>query len=314
MTDTKAQTEKSGDGGMKANDIVIRQVRDIDGAVQIETVQKLAWGISDLEVIPNRFMHALDHNGACLFGAYVGDRIVGFSFGLIGFSSTIGPTVVEKAGPLHMYSAISGVIPTYQVSGVGYELKMAQRAYALENGIRLITWTYDPLESRNGYFNLNKLGIVCDRYLRNFHGQMGGINAGLNTDRFYVEWWLESDRANLLASGRWVPVTREALLADGAVILNGAGRSIDNLPVPAPDILQSQAPKVLAEIPADFQRLKRQDMKLAIEWRSQTRRLFEQYFENGYQVNGFVRYTEDKAFSRSYYLLEDLTANEDRTN
>jgi predicted GNAT superfamily acetyltransferase len=292
---------------MKANDFVIRQVTDIDGAVQIETVQKLAWGMPDIEVIPSRFMHALEHNGACLLGAYVGDRIVGFSFGLLGFTSTISPAVTERAGPLHIYSAISGIIPDYQVSGVGYQLKMAQRAFALKNGIRLITWTYDPLESRNGYFNINKLGVVCGRYLRNFHGQMGGINAGLNTDRFYVEWWLEDGRVQALATGQPLAATRERLLSDGAVILNKAVRNEDNLPLPTADIVQSQAFRLLAEIPADFQRLKRLNMDLAIEWRSHTRQLFENYFENGYQVNGFVRYTEDEAFNRSYYLLEKTT-------
>lgn len=292
---------------MKATDFVIRQVTDIEGAVEIEQVQKLAWGMPDLEVIPSRFMHALEHNGACLLGAYHGDKMVGFSFGLLGFSATIGPEVAEKAGPLHMYSAISGIIPGYQVSGVGYLLKMTQRDIALKNGIRLITWTYDPLESRNGYFNVNKLGVVCGRYSRNFHGQMGGINAGLNTDRFYVEWWLESERVQTFAAGQFSGATRDQLLEDGAVIINRATRNDDNLPLPTAEFIQSQAPKLLAEIPADFQRLKRLDMTLAIEWRAHTRRLFEHYFENGYQVNGFVRYTEDEAFNRSYYLLEKTT-------
>ena len=289
---------------MKAEDFVIRPIKDIEGAVQVETVQKLAWGMPDVEVIPSRFLHALEHNGACLLGAYVGERIVGFSYGLVGFSATIGPAVAEKAGPVHMYSAISGVIPAYQVSGVGYQLKMAQRNYALANGIRLITWTYDPLESRNGYFNINKLGIVCGRYLRNYHGQMGGINAGLSTDRFYVEWWLDSDRVQALASGQSFVVSRERMLDNGAVILNSAARSKENLPLPTAEFVRSQAPILMAEIPADFQRLKGQDMKLAIEWRTQTRQLFEHYFENGYQVNGFVRYTEDDSFDRSYYVLE----------
>ena len=76
---------------MKAADFVVRQVTDIAGAVEIEQVQKLAWGMPDLEVIPSRFMHALEHNGACLLGAYHGDKMVGFSFGLLGFSATIGP-------------------------------------------------------------------------------------------------------------------------------------------------------------------------------------------------------------------------------
>lgn len=290
---------------MKAADFVIRQVTSIEGAVQIENVQKLAWGMTDMEVIPSRFMHALEHNGACLLGAYVGEQVVGFSFGLLGFSTTISSDVAEKAGPLHIYSAISGIIPDYQVSGVGYQLKMAQRDFALKNGIRLITWTYDPLESRNGYFNVNKLGVVCGRYLRNFHGPMGGINAGLNTDRFYVEWWLDSDHVAELASGRPFSATRESLLEAGAVIINDAPGNEDNLPLPAAELIRSQVPILLAEIPADFQRLKRLNMGLAIAWRDHTRQLFEYYFESGYQVSGFIRHIDDDHFKRSYYLLEN---------
>jgi predicted GNAT superfamily acetyltransferase len=206
-----------------------------------------------------------------------------------------------------MYSAISGVIPEYQISGVGYQLKMTQRELALKMGIRLVTWTYDPLESRNGYFNVNKLGVVCGRYLRNYHGEMGGINAGLQTDRFYVEWWLDSGRVESLASGRSITINREALLTYGATIVNEALRSEDNLPLPTAEIIFSDKARLLAEIPADFQRVKGQDMKLAIEWRYHTRKLFEHYFEGGYQVTGFVRHVEDERFHRSYYLLEKTT-------
>lgn len=297
--------KKRGDRrGMKNSDFVIREVSSNEDTVQIEEVQRLAWGMPDIEVIPSRFMHALEHNGACLLGAYVEDKIVGFSFGLIGLTATISPAVVEKAGPFHMYSAITGILPEYQVSGVGYQLKMAQRDIALKAGIRLITWTFDPLESRNGHFNVNKLGVVCGRYLRNFHGQMGGINAGLPTDRFYVEWWLDSKRVQLVASGQPLAFNKAALLADGAVMVNSAVRSEAALPIPRAEIIQSDAPRLLAEIPADFQQVKRQDMSLAIEWRHYSRRLFEHYFEAGYQVTGFVRHVESEAFNRSYYLLE----------
>lgn len=292
---------------MKTSDFVIRQVSSNEDTVQIEEVQRMAWGMPDIEVIPSRFMHAMEHNGACLLGAYAGNKVVGFAFGLIGLTGTISPSAAEKAGPIHMYSAISGVVPEYQSSGVGYQLKMAQRELALKIGIRLITWTFDPLESRNGYFNVGKLGVVCGRYLRNFHGEMGGINAGLPTDRFYVEWWSDSERVEALAAGRPLAFSREALLADGAVIVNGTVRNEAALPIPTAEIVQSDAPRLLAEIPADFQQVKRQDMSLAIAWRQHTRRLFEHYFEASYQVIGFIRHTESEAFSRSYYVLERVS-------
>jgi predicted GNAT superfamily acetyltransferase len=288
---------------MSSTDFLIRQVSSIEDAVQIEQVQLLAWGMPDIEVIPSRFMHALEHNGALLLGAYVGERVVGFSFGLIGLTSIIGPEIVERAGPYHIYSAISGIIPEYQGSGVGYQLKMTQRELAQKIDIKLVTWTYDPLESRNGYFNVNKLGIVCSRYLRNYHGEMGGINAGLVTDRFYVEWWLDSERV-VTAANEPLAYSREALLDNGAHILNEAERSQKDLPLPTAEITPTGADNLLIEIPADFQKVKRQDMALAIEWRAHTRGLFERSFEQGYQVTGFVRHEADENFNRSYYLLE----------
>jgi predicted GNAT superfamily acetyltransferase len=98
--------------------------------------------------------------------------------------------------------------------------------------------------------------------------------------------------------------SREALLDNGAHILNEAERSQEDLPLPTAEITPTGADKLLIEIPADFQKVKRQDMALAIEWRAHTRGLFERSFEQGYQVTGFVRHEADENFNRSYYLLE----------
>jgi predicted GNAT superfamily acetyltransferase len=277
---------------------------------QIETVQLLAWGMPDIEVIPCRFMHAVEHNGACLLAAYEGHKVIGFAFGLLGLSAVINPKIAKKAGLLQMYSAISGVLPEYQVQGIGYRLKMAQRDFALANGIRLITWTYDPLESRNGYFNVNKLGVICGRFLRNFHGDMGGINAGLPTDRFHVDWWLDSERVQGLVDGQQIVGRRAILLAENAEIVNQAAFDVEGLATPPADFSRSDSPYLLVEIPADFQRLKSRNLSLAIAWRQHTRQLFEHTFANGYQVTGFVRRVEAESVERSYYLLEKLEVGE----
>ena len=290
--------------------IDIRPATNMDDIRQIETVQLLAWGMPDIEVIPCRFMHAVEHNGACLLAAYDGSKVVGFAFGLLGLSAVINPKIAEKAGLLQMYSAISGVLPDYQLSGVGYRLKMAQRDFALANGIRLITWTYDPLESRNGYFNVNKLGVICGRYLRDFHGDMGGINAGLPTDRFHVDWWLDSQQVHHLVGGQQIVGRRATLLVENSEIINRAAFDEGGLATPPADFSRSDSPHLLVEIPADFQRLKSRNMALAIAWRQHTRQLFEHTFASGYQVTGFVRWADAEGFERSYYLVEKLEVGE----
>ncbi|MCI0398325.1 MAG: hypothetical protein L0322_25795, partial [Chloroflexi bacterium] len=218
--------------------IEIRPVSNVTDCEQIEEVQRLAWRMDDIEIIPSRLLHALEHNGACLLGAYDGEKIVGFAFGVLG--TRPGPA----ADQLQMYSAITGVLPEYQVSGVGHQLKLAQREVALRLGLELITWTYDPLESRNAHFNVNKLGVTCQRYIRHFHGDMSGINAGLTTDRFHVDWWIASDRVRARVSALTPSLTLASLLAGGAVLVNEAGRHA-GLPIPPEEFLDSPAGALL---------------------------------------------------------------------
>lgn len=260
--------------------------------------------MDDLEVIPSRFMHALQHNGASLLGAYDGDRMIGFVFGLLGTVEDLDHRIDQVAAArLQMYSAIMGVLPGYQNRGVGYRLKLAQREFALRIGVRLITWTYDPLESLNGFFNVGKLGVVCHRYLRDFHGPMGGINLGLPTDRFHIDWWVTSNRVQMRLSGRRGPLGLTALQQGGALLVNEAARNATGLPVPPDQFSESQARILLVEIPDNFQLIKQQDMALALAWRMHGRQLLEHYFDNHYLVTDFVRHQEPGGSFRSYYVL-----------
>jgi predicted GNAT superfamily acetyltransferase len=203
-----------------------------------------------------------------------------------------------------MYSMEAGVLPDYQSQGVGYQLKLAQRDFALNIGIRLVTWTYDPLESRNGRFNISKLGAVCHSYYRNFHGQLSGINAGLATDRFEVEWWVTSNRVEGRVVKERRPLTLDSLLAGGAQMLNETTFNEAGLPVPPLEPLEPTGQMVLLEIPANIQTIKQQDFDLARTWRGHTRLLFEALFRQNYTVTDFV-YDGGmgNGRARSFYLL-----------
>lgn len=194
-------------------EVIIRSLETMEEVVAAEEVQRATWNMADLEIIPAHAMHAMQHSGAALLGAFDGNRLVAFTFAILGTEENPDRLDQVAAARLKMYSVIAGVLPEYQHQDVGYRLKMAQRDFALRIGIRLITWTYDPLESRNGRFNIGKLGAVCRRYLRHFHGNMSGINNGLSTDRFEVEWWVTQNRVAARAERKWRPASPRG--ADG---------------------------------------------------------------------------------------------------
>jgi chorismate synthase len=270
----------------------------------VEQIQIAVWGMSDIELIPGRFMHALQHNGAPLLGAYDSDKLVGFVLGVIGTVEGLHERVDQVAAArLQMYSAILGVLPGYQEQDVGYRLKLAQRDFALRIGIRLITWTFDPLQSRNAWFNLGKLGVICNRYLRDFHGPMGGLNAGLPTDRFEVQWWVTSNRVKSRTTKQRRPLSLDALVGGGAVLVNESSVNEAGLPVPPADFTDVDSRMVLVEIPADITAVKTHDMALAAHWREHTRQLFETYFQRHYTATDFARHADADGRQRGFYLL-----------
>lgn len=283
--------------------IEVRALTELAEIQAAEEIQRTTWGMNELEVVPAHLMHALQHNGALLLGAFDGADVVGFVFGVLGTVELEDRIDQVAAARLKMYSVATGVVPEYQNQGVGYQLKQAQREFALRIGVRLITWTYDPLESTNARFNIGKLGTICRRYLRNFHGEMTGLNAGLATDRFEVEWWVTGNRAQSRARQRRGPLSYEALVGGGAVLINEATFDDRELPVPPLDYVSRPSNLLLVEIPADFQRIKERDLELAQRWRQHTRHLFEEQFQNNFVVTDFVYHAESTGRKRSFYLL-----------
>ncbi len=285
------------------SEITVRSLETMAEVAAAEEIQRITWTMGDLEIIPAHALHAMQHSGAALIGAFDGERLVGFVFGILGTEENPNRIDQVAAARLKMYSVIAGVLPEYQKQHVGYQLKMAQRDFALRIGVRLITWTYDPLESLNGRFNIGKLGAVCRRYLRHFHGNMSGINNGLQTDRFEVEWWVTNNRVNARATGKWRPLRLEALLAGGALLVNEATIGDDGLPVPPLNYVSQPSNLMLVEIPTNFQTIKRADFELARRWRAHTRDVFEKLFDSGFIVTDFVPHEDERGRPRSYYLL-----------
>ncbi|HET6445431.1 MAG TPA: hypothetical protein VFI27_12715 [candidate division Zixibacteria bacterium] len=282
----------------------IRPIANIVEAKQIEELQRSTWNRDDLEIIPGRLFLAMKNNGACLLGAFDRSKLVGFVFGVLGTVEDLNERIDQiAAARLLMYSMIMGVHPDYQRAGIGYRLKIAQREFALRIGVRLITWTFDPLESHNAYLNFQKLGVVCHKYLQDYYGEMGGINIGLPSDRFYVEWWVTSNRVKSRVSQNRGPLNLAQYLGGRAVIVNECEHDENNQPVPPDEFLQLDSSLILVEIPDDIQHLKSIDLPLSIRWRSHIRHVFDYYFNRQYLVTDFVRNVDQAGVNSSYYVL-----------
>lgn len=284
--------------------IEIRSIESPEDIRKLEDLQRIAWDMPDIEIIPARTMHAIQYNGGLLLGAYDGDELVGFVFGVLGTVRGLHNRIDQVAAArLQLYSTILGVLPAYRNRGVAYQLKVAQREFALRLGVRLVTWTYDPLESRNGWLNIGKLGAVCHNYIRDYHGELGGINAGLTTDRFYVEWWVTGNRVRGRVGRQRRPLSYDQLIAGRAILINEAEYDERGLLLPPGSFAESEANIVLVEIPSEIQAIKQADMELARSWRAHTRALFEHYFAHQFIVTDFARRQDEAGRERSYYVL-----------
>ncbi|MBN1284889.1 MAG: hypothetical protein JXB47_05805 [Anaerolineae bacterium] len=275
----------------------IKSLHTLDAFRACEDLQVQVWQLHDRELVPDHiFLTSVRHGGVVL-GAFApgdaGEKMVGMLFGFPGLGDeTFG---VDR---LHC-SHIMGVIPEQQSKGIGYRLKLAQRAQVLQQGLKLVIWTYDPLEGRNAALNIGKLGAICRRYERNLYGDMrDALNAGLLSDRFEVEWWIDSEAVRCrLEEGK--PETGRVLDAKAANRVTW----YDGLPVPGDAPAAWKGEPALVEIPADFQHIRRVDFALAVTWRLHFRALCEAAFAAGYAVVDFAS-TVENGMRRSFYRLE----------
>lgn len=251
---------------------------------QTEAVQRAAWGMDDIDVVPAATMIAIAREGGLAAGAFEGGRVVGFVFGF--------PTADPKLHHSHMLA----VLPEYRGTGLAVRLKLFQRAWCLGRGIERVVWTYDPLMGLNANFNVRKLGCVVRTYLPDCYGPLSGVNAGTPTDRFLAEWELTSPRVEAAVRRlEGAPDGAEGDERAAALPLANVLRGERPVAVtPEPD-----APRIAVQIPDDFSQLLRSDPALAMQWRLHARELFSRYFSKGYAVVDFVR-----AGGRNLYVLE----------
>lgn len=248
--------------------IHIELVTDPASCRLVEDIQRDAWGMSDRAVVPAEQIRAIIHNGGLLLLATDDGAPVGFCYGFVG---------LDDGEPI-LCSHMLAVRPDIQSSGIGTKLKLAQRTYAAARGFSRITWTFDPLQARNAYLNLHRLGAYARRYLVDHYGPMDdAINRGMPTDRLVAEWPVTAGTADAGAQGGDPDTDTDA----AGVWLLGATGAGDHIRPTAPDRSVVTSDTVLVAVPASVERLRTTDATGPAAWRTALRTALAIAFDAG---------------------------------
>jgi predicted GNAT superfamily acetyltransferase len=229
-------------GTAQIAEIAVRHCHGLPELQQGFELQRSVWGKTELDVPLPLFVIAGETGGQVL-GAFDHEVMVGFTLAIAGY----------RDGHVFLHSHMTAVLENYRDRGIGRRLKLFQRDDALQRGINLVEWTFDPLEVKNAYLNFMRLGAIARRYLPNCYGvTTSPLHGGMPTDRLIAEWWLDSPRVNNLLAGG-VPAAPQSAL-----------RRVEIL------------------IPADMQRLRRENTAEALCIQTETRDKFQHWIAKGY--------------------------------
>ena len=268
----------------------IRPLKTLDECRKVAELEKIVWGYSDAEdVVPPPVLIVSIKRGGILLGAFDDSGAMkGFVYSF--------PAL--KDGRPTQWSHMLGVTPDARTTGLGAKLKLAQRLAALDMGLDLIEWTYDPLQAVNAHLNFARLGCVVEEYEENIYGDSSSpLHRGTPTDRFVAEWRIREPHVErrIAATG---PLIRDNSV-DTAPIVNPAQPAAAWVR-PVEGNLSLTDRRVLVEIPTGFGELQQHDPGLALKWRLTTRTIFQRYLGRGYRVVDFFLSREAK---RGQYLL-----------
>jgi chorismate synthase len=263
-------------------EIIIRTLHTLDEMEAAVELQKVYWGDDMGDLVPGHMLTSIANYGGHIHGAFDGDKIVGMLVGFLG--ADIKPDDSQNApSRMLVMSKRMVVLPEYRSHKIGENLKLAQADFARQHGIQLVTWTFDPLLSRNAYLNLHKLGAVGQKYLEDYFGGKSD-NPVLRADRLVVNWWVNHAHVQNRSQLEWSDVP----------IANEVNFSSDGLIIPQ-DFQLPDSPIVHLEIPSDFQPMETIDAALAASWRDHVRQGFKRLLAAGYLATDFMR-VENRVF------------------
>jgi predicted GNAT superfamily acetyltransferase len=247
----------------------IRQCETLEEFEACLQMQRDVWQFSDLDVTPLRSFVITRRGGGFTMGAFdASNKLLGFAHALAAFDEKLRP---------YYYSQMLAVEMQFQNAGIGVRLKLAQRDHALKTGVPLMTWTFDPLQSRNAYLNLVKLGGVVRRYLVNYYGarSSSAFHRGLDTDRLFVEWWVRSPHVASAIEG----------------------------------VRRADKPEAVVEVPRDIEAIKGRDMDEARHWQLRVREGFQKCLNEGLYCAGFE--ADPKTDSRYLFFRDHKQEKEE---
>ena len=235
--------------------IEIRALHNHEEFVEAVRLQQTIWGFEEIELLPVRLFVTATKVGGQAFGAFDGGRMIGFCLAIPG---------IKPGGKPYIHSHMLGVLKDYRDAGVGRLLKLEQRKEAVARGIQLMEWTFDPLEIKNAYFNMERLGCVVRRFVLNQYGTTSSkLHSGLPTDRCIAEWWLSSTRVEKVLGG--------SNADHGAVLAR--------IPVPS-----------------DIYTIRETDFPRALDIQQRVSAQFMENFSKGLAVTGFERTPESGTY------------------
>jgi predicted GNAT superfamily acetyltransferase len=250
----------AGSEAQALSGVRIRALVELDELAEAVRLEQRVWGFAESELIPLGLFVVASEIGGQVFGAYDGERMVGFCLAI--------PALKPGGAGPYLHSHMLGVETAYRDRGVGRALKLAQREEALARALDLMEWTFDPLELKNAFFNIERLGAVVRRYVLNQYGETTSpLHGGLPTDRCVAEWWLRSPRV-------------ERAIEGGAAVAHSPARE-------------------RIEVPASIDRIRREDAPRARRIQAAVSERFVGAFRRGLAVTGFERSAETGT-----YLLE----------
>ncbi len=250
---------------MTKDKIIIREAAAIEELNDCVALQREVFALPELEISPVRHFIVTKHAGGFTLGAFAENKLVGFVLSVPAFCG----------GERFFYSHIAGVLPAFQSCGIGAQLKWAQREKALSENVKFIKWTFQPVQARNAFFNLEKLGAIVREYKPNYYGtdysssNKQGKKIGLDSDRLFAEWNLESEKVEKLAKG-------EKFVENGEIVQT-------------------------IKIPNDWNALLSSDAKFAKSEQTRIKNEFQNAFAENLICRNFVRDEQ----SPKYLLLKD---------
>ena len=283
---------------MNQNRITIKIGESDEIFEDVQSLHRTIWGLSDLEVTPTHIYMAAHHAGGKILCAYAGDEPVGYVFGFPGVDAENNP---------YFYSHNLAVLEKWRNRGIASRLKLRLREVLLESGFNLVKWTYEPLDSKNAYAYIGKLGGISNTYHREYYGEMRDeINRGLPSDRLVIDWFIQSNHVSR-------KIKREALrtsleeIQEANIPLNSIGWK-NAVPYPREEdaaLNVREVDQYYFEIPTNLDDLRESSPEAVLEWRFHVRTLLETGFAKGLSITDAV-YNQQRFF----YILEPFQSTD----